>query len=54
MLAACRPQRTPHQTRERPNVVILRGHQANPWELRPWLEPGLSEHYAVSMLRGRP
>ena len=32
--------------------MILRGHQANPWELRPWLEPGLSEHYAVSMLRG--
>jgi glycosyltransferase involved in cell wall biosynthesis len=28
--------------------VILRGHQANPWELRPWLEPELSQRFAVS------
>ena len=29
----------------------MRGHQANPWELRPWLEPALSERFAVSYLR---
>lgn len=39
------------RTQERPAVVIVRGHQANPWELRPWLEPPLSERYAVSFLR---
>ena len=35
----------------RPTVVILRGHQANPWELRPWLEPSVSKRFAVSYLR---
>jgi glycosyltransferase involved in cell wall biosynthesis len=30
-------------------VVILRGHQANPWELRPWEE--LRERYDISYLR---
>jgi glycosyltransferase involved in cell wall biosynthesis len=32
-------------------VVILRGHQANPWELRPWEEPTLAERFDVSYLR---
>ena len=32
-----------------PRVVILRGHQANPWELRPWEE--LAGRYDVSYLR---
>ena len=32
-------------------MVILRGHQANPWELRPWLEPSVSKRFAVSYLR---
>jgi glycosyltransferase involved in cell wall biosynthesis len=32
----------------RPRVVILRGHQVNPWELRPWEE--LSETYDVRYL----
>jgi glycosyltransferase involved in cell wall biosynthesis len=30
-------------------VVVLRGHQANPWELRPW--ELLDERYAVTFLR---
>jgi glycosyltransferase involved in cell wall biosynthesis len=33
----------------RPSVVILRGHQVNPWELRPWEE--LSDRYDVRYLR---
>ena len=33
----------------RPRVVILRGHQVNPWELRPWEE--LSERFDVRYLR---
>jgi glycosyltransferase involved in cell wall biosynthesis len=33
----------------RPRVVILRGHQVNPWELRPWEE--LSGDYEVRYLR---
>jgi glycosyltransferase involved in cell wall biosynthesis len=32
-------------------VVILRGHQANPWELRPWQEPALASRFDVSYLR---
>jgi glycosyltransferase involved in cell wall biosynthesis len=35
----------------RPQVVILRGHQANPWELRQWAEPALAERFDVSYLR---
>jgi glycosyltransferase involved in cell wall biosynthesis len=31
--------------------VILRGHQANPWELRPWQEPALADRFDVSYLR---
>jgi glycosyltransferase involved in cell wall biosynthesis len=31
-----------------PSVLIVRGHLANPWELRPWLE--LPERYEVSYL----
>jgi glycosyltransferase involved in cell wall biosynthesis len=33
--------------------VILRGHQANPWELAPWQEPALAEQFEVSYLRSR-
>ncbi len=33
----------------RARVVILRGHQVNPWELRPWEE--LSDRYDVRYLR---
>lgn len=33
----------------RPRVVVLRGHQVNPWELRPWEE--LTDDYDVSYLR---
>jgi glycosyltransferase involved in cell wall biosynthesis len=33
----------------RPRVVVLRGHQVNPWELRPWQE--LADRYEVSYLR---
>jgi glycosyltransferase involved in cell wall biosynthesis len=33
----------------RPRVVILRGHQVNPWELRPWEE--LSDIYEIRYLR---
>jgi glycosyltransferase involved in cell wall biosynthesis len=35
--------------RVRPRVVILRGHQTNPWELRPWEE--LADRYDVRYLR---
>src|SRR5262245_15218869 len=35
----------------RPRVVVLRGHQANPWELRPWELIG--ERYDVVYLRSR-
>jgi glycosyltransferase involved in cell wall biosynthesis len=31
-----------------PSVLIVRGHLANPWELRPWLE--LPDRYEVSYL----
>jgi glycosyltransferase involved in cell wall biosynthesis len=34
-------------------VLILRGHQANPWELRPWTQPAMSERFEVSYLRSR-
>ena len=33
----------------RPRVLVVRGHQANPWELRPWEE--LLDRYDVSYLR---
>jgi glycosyltransferase involved in cell wall biosynthesis len=32
----------------RPRVVVLRGHQTNPWELRPWEE--ISDRYDVAYL----
>jgi glycosyltransferase involved in cell wall biosynthesis len=31
--------------------VIVRGHQANPWELAPWEQPAVAERYDVSYLR---
>jgi glycosyltransferase involved in cell wall biosynthesis len=37
----------------RPHVVILRGHQANPWELGPWERPAIADHFEVSYLRSR-
>jgi glycosyltransferase involved in cell wall biosynthesis len=33
----------------RPRVLIVRGHQVNPWELRPWEE--LRDRYEVTYLR---
>ncbi|MGD0198645.1 MAG: glycosyltransferase family 4 protein [Solirubrobacteraceae bacterium] len=35
----------------RPRVVILRGHQANPWELGPWSAPPVAERYDVVYAR---
>ena len=35
----------------RPSVLLVRGHQANSWHLRPWRH--LSERYDVSVLRTR-
>ena len=35
----------------RPRVVILRGHQANQWELRPWEQPLITEGFDVSYIR---
>jgi glycosyltransferase involved in cell wall biosynthesis len=32
-------------------VVILRGHQVNPWELRPWEQPAIADQFDVSYLR---
>lgn len=37
----------------RPRVVLLRGHQANPWELAPWQEPAIAERFDVRYLRTR-
>jgi glycosyltransferase involved in cell wall biosynthesis len=37
----------------RPRVVIVRGHQPNPWELRPWEQPTIAERFDVSFLRSR-
>lgn len=34
-------------------MVIVRGHQANPWELRPWEHPAIAERFDVSFLRSR-
>jgi glycosyltransferase involved in cell wall biosynthesis len=34
-------------------VVIVRGHQANPWELRSWEQPAISERFDVRYLRSR-
>jgi glycosyltransferase involved in cell wall biosynthesis len=34
-------------------VVIVRGHQANPWELRPWEQPAIAERFDVIYLRSR-
>jgi glycosyltransferase involved in cell wall biosynthesis len=36
-----------------PRVVVVRGHQANPWELAPWEEPAISERFEVTYLRTR-
>lgn len=36
--------------RTRPRVVILRGHQANPWELRQWQHPDLESRYDICFL----
>ena len=33
--------------------MILRGHQANPWELAPWGEPAIAGSFDVSYLRSR-
>ena len=35
----------------RPRVVLLRGHSANPWDLRPW--ELLADHYDVRVLATR-
>jgi glycosyltransferase involved in cell wall biosynthesis len=35
----------------RPRIVILRGHQANPWELSPWTDPAIADRFEVSYLR---
>ncbi len=40
-------------TAGRPRVVIVRGHQANPWELRAWEHPAIAERFDVSFLRSR-
>jgi glycosyltransferase involved in cell wall biosynthesis len=37
----------------RPRVILVRGHQANPWELRPWEQPAISERFDVAYLRSR-
>jgi glycosyltransferase involved in cell wall biosynthesis len=37
----------------RPRVVLVRGHQANPWELGAWERPEISQRFDVSYLRSR-
>jgi glycosyltransferase involved in cell wall biosynthesis len=34
-------------------VILLRGHQANPWELRPWEQPAIADRFEVAYLRSR-
>jgi glycosyltransferase involved in cell wall biosynthesis len=34
----------------RPRIVILRGHQANPWELRPWEQQVIASQFDVDYL----
>lgn len=38
-------------SRRRPRVVVVRGHQTNPWELRPWQDIG--DRYDVAYLQSR-
>jgi glycosyltransferase involved in cell wall biosynthesis len=40
-----------HTPGVRPRVVLVRGHQANPWELGPWAHPEIAEHFEVTYLR---
>lgn len=42
---------TPRRTRA--HVVIVRGHQANPWELRPWEQPAIADRFDVTYLHSR-
>lgn len=37
----------------RPRVVVLRGHQPNPWELAPWEEAAIADRFDVVYLRSR-
>jgi glycosyltransferase involved in cell wall biosynthesis len=53
MLPGMATRSGPAGQERKPRVVILRGHQANPWELRPWQEPAIAERYDVSYLRSR-
>jgi glycosyltransferase involved in cell wall biosynthesis len=39
------------QAARRPRVIVLRGHQTNPWELRPWEDVG--DRYDVRYLSSR-
>ncbi|MGA9876158.1 MAG: glycosyltransferase [Solirubrobacteraceae bacterium] len=47
------PKATPVGRAGRAHVLILRGHQSNPWELRPWERPAIADRYDVSYLRSR-
>jgi len=42
---------TEHDGPDRPRVVVVRGHQANPWEMRTWEEPALADRFDVSYLQ---
>jgi glycosyltransferase involved in cell wall biosynthesis len=35
----------------RPRILLVRGHQANPWELGPWEHPAIAERFDVTFLR---
>src|SRR5215218_5375660 len=39
------------QPTRRPRVIVLRGHQTNPWELRPWEQIG--DRYDVAYLSSK-
>jgi len=41
----------PRTDAKRPRVVVVRGHQANPWELRPW--ELLGDRFDVTYLRSK-
>lgn len=45
--------RVPDSVSKRPRVVLVRGHQANPWELRPWEEPAIADRFDVTLCRSR-
>lgn len=45
--------RHPQNGSGKPRVIVVRGHQANPWELRQWERPAVQDRFDVAYLRPR-